>query len=235
MPRKAAKEQCLYAYFVARPTSCRTSIHSVRSKILYYKVGEYSLEKIDAILMASGFSARFGEADKLLYPFRGKVLASHTLSLVLSIREFCSVIFVAANPSVASIAEGKPVTVVRNERPFRGQCESIRLGVGMATGDHYAFFPCDQPLLDADTVRLLLANAAPCRIVEPVRGGCSSSPVIFSAKFRGELLSIPDGKSGKWVKRMHPDCITRIKVRDEKILSDIDTLPELERLETDRW
>jgi hypothetical protein len=34
MPRKAAKEQRLYAYFVARPTSCRTPIHSVRSKIL---------------------------------------------------------------------------------------------------------------------------------------------------------------------------------------------------------
>jgi hypothetical protein len=35
VPRKAAKGRRLYAYFVARPTSCRTPIHSVRSKILW--------------------------------------------------------------------------------------------------------------------------------------------------------------------------------------------------------
>jgi hypothetical protein len=33
--RKATKGRRLYAYFVARPTSCLTPIHSVRSKILW--------------------------------------------------------------------------------------------------------------------------------------------------------------------------------------------------------
>jgi molybdenum cofactor cytidylyltransferase len=189
---------------------------------------------VDAILMASGFSVRFGEDDKLLYPFMGKPLASYTLSLALSFGGFSSVIFVAANPLVARIAEGSDAVVVRNDNAFRGQCESIRLGVGMASGDYYAFFPCDQPLLDASTLRLLLANVAPGGIVEPIFNGRPSSPVIFSKFFRDELLSIPDGESGRWVKHRHPDHVVQVRVPNEDALSDIDTLPELMRVEYER-
>ena len=186
---------------------------------------------VDAILMASGASVRFGKDDKLLYSFMGKPLASYTLSLVLSFGGFNSVIFVFANPQVASLAEGSDVVMVQNRNPSRGQCESIRLGVSMASGDHYAFFPCDQPLLDDSTLRILLANVAQGGIVVPVFNGRTSSPVIFSKAFREELLSIPDGESGKWVKGRHPERVIQVAVPNGRALSDVDTPAELKRIE----
>jgi molybdenum cofactor cytidylyltransferase len=178
--------------------------------------------------MASGLSERFGEADKLLYPFGGRPLASYTISLAVSLGEFSRVILVAANPLVAELAEGFGVSVIWNANPKRGQCESIRLGAASSSADQYFFFPCDQPLLDARTARMLMARAGHGRIVEPTAGGRPSSPVIFSSEFRGELLSIPDGESGRSVIRMHPDRVAHVEVPDGLALADIDTLSELE-------
>ena len=51
-------------------------------------------DSLFAILMASGFSRRFGDENKLLVPFRDKPLARHTLDLVLSVRVWERVFFV---------------------------------------------------------------------------------------------------------------------------------------------
>jgi CTP:molybdopterin cytidylyltransferase MocA len=53
-------------------------------------------DKINAILMASGFSRRFGSANKLLATFRGKPLARHTLELACALDVFNRV-FLPAN------------------------------------------------------------------------------------------------------------------------------------------
>ncbi|MDR0524243.1 MAG: NTP transferase domain-containing protein, partial [Spirochaetaceae bacterium] len=89
----------------------------------------------DAVLMASGFSKRFGRADKLLTLFRGKPLARHTLELVCGLGCFHEILFVTASPAVRELAEGLPVRVLWNEHPELGQNESIRLGVAASGAD----------------------------------------------------------------------------------------------------
>jgi molybdenum cofactor cytidylyltransferase len=184
----------------------------------------------DAILMASGFSRRFGARDKLLSQFGGRALASYTLELACGMPEFSNVIFVVANDEVARLADDLPVTVLRNGNPARGQCESIRLGVASASAQHYCFFPCDQPLLDEGAVRALISRAAPGLIVEPVFDGEPCSPSVFSANFRGELLAIPNGESGAYVKERNPGRVVRVRVEDWRLLADVDTSEELEAL-----
>lgn len=92
--------------------------------------------KIAAILTASGFSRRFGQQDKLLYLFKGKPLARYTLDLVSYINRFNPVVFVAAKPEVAALAEdaevmrpGLDLRIVLNDHPEYGLRESVRLGV----------------------------------------------------------------------------------------------------------
>ena len=182
----------------------------------------------DAILMASGFSLRFGAKNKLLHPFMGRPLASWTLELVCGMPEFSKIILVTAGEDVASLADGR-VRIVRNCAPERGICESIRLGVLESDARHYCFFPCDQPLLTASAVRKLLIRAKPGMIVEPVIDGVPRSPSVFSESFRDELISLSDGSSDASVKECHRDSVIRAAFDDPEIFEDIDTTEALKR------
>jgi molybdenum cofactor cytidylyltransferase len=207
--------------------------------------------------MASGFSKRFGKENKLLAAFRGKALARHTLDLVCGLGPDraadpasgqtsnagpafgldCSftVFFVAAEDPVLALAGGLPVTAVRNEHPERDQRESIRLGVEAASVEsgpgaaYYMFFPCDQPLLDAATVRRVVAARRPGRIVQPCRGGEPGNPVLFSAAFRDDLRGLAEGERGRDIIRRHPESLIRLETAS--ILTDIDDPRTLSRLE----
>ena len=199
---------------------------------------DHSKQKQDsaaAILLASGFSKRFGGQNKLLLPFRGKPLARYTLELAaaqeFSGRKFSvGVFFIAASDDVAALAKDLPgVTVIKNLSPEKGQRESVRLGVEAAAADYYMFFVCDQPLLDEDTVgRILEARRQGC-IVEPRYKGRPGNPCLFSNCFREELLSLREGETPRLIKERHKEAIRGIEV-SPLALRDIDDMRTLEQL-----
>jgi len=201
-----------------------------------------------AILMAAGFSRRFGGQNKLLALFRGKPLARHTLDLVCGMGCFKKIFFVYADIAVAALAGGLDVITVYNPAPEKGQGESARLGLLAAEQaaasnqlagdehDYYMFFPCDQPLLDQDTVRLLLDAARPGYITEPVcpsgSNGCSRghSPSLFSASFLDELLALKQGENPRLLKARHPRSVITVEIADASLLVDIDSIEDLDKL-----
>jgi molybdenum cofactor cytidylyltransferase len=218
---------------------------------------------VDAILMASGFSRRFGEENKLLVPFRGKPLAAYTLDLVMGLRYaggaaggeagpacFGTVFFVAADPAVIALAEDRerearerggpaaeaggpecpPLGIIRNGAGERGQRESVRLGVSASGADYYLFFPCDQPFLDGDTVRRILGARRKGRIVRPAFQGRPGSPVLFSADFREDLLSLGPGEHPRDIIKRRPAALFTLELADERPLIDIDDPETLRRL-----
>jgi molybdenum cofactor cytidylyltransferase len=188
------------------------------------------MNKIAAILTASGYSRRFGKENKLLYLFKGKPLAWHTLELVTRMNRFNPVVFVAAKPEVATLAKDAGIAhpdadirVVLNNRPERGLRESVRLGV-LAAGnaDFYAFFPCDMPWLDAATVSAVLARAAPGKIVRPVHNGQPGNPCVFAADFRDALLSLETGERPRNIQQRRPECVVSVEIANSAPLADID-------------
>jgi molybdenum cofactor cytidylyltransferase len=197
-------------------------------------------EMIFAVLMASGFSRRFGDENKLLFPFRGKPLARYTLELAASMDAFSAVFFVAADDAVAALAKDLPqVTLVRNKAPDKESRESVRLGVEAAEARarllpsadvYYAFFPCDQPFLDAPTVRRILDSRRPSRIVEPRYQGKPGNPCLFSGVFRDELLNLGEGETPRQIKTRHQDCVIPLEFPSALPLTDIDTLEDAKRL-----
>ena len=196
---------------------------------------------IFAILMAAGFSKRFGGQNKLLVPFRGKPLARYTLELASGLDCFSGVFFVAADDDVAALANGLPLTLVRSAAPEKGQRESVRLGVQAAAAllsaagrivdtAYYLFLPCDQPLLDAATLRLILNARQRGRIVEPRFQGRRYAPGLFSGVFHDELLSLGEGEPPRLIKTRHPEAIVPVEIPNPSALLDIDTPEDLRRL-----
>jgi molybdenum cofactor cytidylyltransferase len=195
--------------------------------------------KVSAILMGSGFSRRYGGENKLLVPFRGKALARHVLDLVCGMNAplqgrppfFNDIFFIVADDRVAAVADGLPVTVIRNYAPEKGRRESARLGVAAAAGsDYYIFFHCDQPLLDAETVRLIMDARRPGKIVEPCCQGRAGSPSLFSSIFRDMFLTLGEGENPKTIKTRYPDSLIKVEIADSHALIDIDTPQDMEKL-----
>ncbi len=188
-------------------------------------------EPVDAILLASGFSRRFGGQNKLLAPFCGKPLAQYALELFSRIGEIGTVFFVTAHDELAPLAAAFSAVVIHNGNPQRGQAESVRLGVRASDAEHYLFVPCDQPLLDEATVRAILAPRAYGKIVAPMYAGSQKSPTLFSAAFRAELLALGDGQPPRAVRERHPASVVTVDMPDPLPLSDIDEPKDLVALE----
>jgi CTP:molybdopterin cytidylyltransferase MocA len=127
------------------------------------------------------------------------------------------------------------VKVIRNDHPEKGQRESVRLGVEASSTNWYLFFPCDQPLLDAETVLRIIGEAkTEGRIIQPSFRGRPGNPVLFSAAFREELLSLKEGEHPRNIKERHPDAVYSIELENETALFDADdpeTLLKLERID----
>lgn len=193
--------------------------------------GAHLSGSVDAILMASGFSQRFGDEDKLLALFCGKPLAQHALDLACGFAGFGQVFFVAARPAVQRLAQGRACTLLENLHPERGARESIRLGVLASKADYYLFLPCDQPLLDEATLTKIMAVRRPGCIVEPHFEGTPGSPALFSATFRDELLALQDGQNARIIKQKHPAAVVKVPFVCPLPLCDIDTPAALAQLE----
>ena len=189
--------------------------------------------KAAAILLASGFSKRFGGRNKLLVSFLGKPLARYNLELTASLDFQGGVFFVAANDAVAALAADFPrVRVIKNDAPVKGLRESVRLGVEAAgfSAEYYIFFHCDQPFLDVATVQRILDERNHGCIVEPRYKGRPGNPCLFSAVFREELLSLNEGETPRLIKCRHPSALRVVEVFNPLVLEDIDDEETLERL-----
>lgn len=187
-------------------------------------------DTMDAILMASGFSKRFGGQNKLLQPFNGKPLACHTLELAANSGLFQNIFFITSEPRVAALGEGFPVTHIHNAQPHRGSCESIRLGVSRSNADYYMFFTCDQPLLSKSVLFRLSEARKKGYIVFPAYNNTPSSPNLFSAGYREALLALQDHQPARIIKDQHPDKLVCVPVQDPFTLFDIDTPADLEKI-----
>lgn len=186
---------------------------------------------VDAILMASGFSKRFGDENKLTKEFCGIPLAQYTLQLVCNSRLYQNIYFITAQPEVATLCKQYPVKLLQNINPQRGQCESIRLGAQASEADFLHFFTCDQPLLTIEVLEKILKNKKAGYITQPTYKEHPVSPILFAKTFKNELIKLKDGETGKAIKKKHLNSIISVAFDTPYILEDIDTPEKFEELE----
>lgn len=202
--------------------------------------------KLGCIILASGFSQRFGSANKLITPFRGKSLAEYILKAVTE-SSFACTVCVTQWTEITALAElyGIP-PLVHN---FPEKKDTIRLGIDFLLEQKYAcddfsldgimFCTADQPLLRATTIRNLCDEFSHCpqNIVraahaEDVKGKlCPGNPVIFPASLFDELRTLHLGQNGRDVIARHKGIVHLVPVQNKNELIDIDTPEQLTQLE----
>lgn len=186
---------------------------------------------VNAIIMACGESKRMGE-NKLLLEYKGKKIIEHVIEKVSSC-DFNSILVVCNNEEIIKICKDRNISTTYNDKYKQGQSESIKIGINNSSKcDGYAFFTADQPLINVETINLLLSdfNNNKDSIIVPNYNGKRGTPVIFSSKFKKNLLELEGDVGGRFIIKENPSYTRFINVENEFILWDIDTKEDYKKL-----
>ena len=181
------------------------------------------------VIMASGLGKRFG-SNKLMADFLGRPMLHRALDATEGL--FDRRVVVTRHESVAALCRERNVEVLLHELPHRS--DTVRLGLeALGEVDCCMFLPGDQPLLDRETVAMLLERwrEKPDSIIRPVYEDTEGSPVIFPDWAFEELKDLPEGRGGGVVIKNHPHKVCRVSVSGPFVLADADTPETLELLE----
>lgn len=182
---------------------------------------------ISAIVLAAGRSRRMG-AQKLLLPYAGKTLIAHIVDEVLKapVVETVVVTSVQADPLRAALA-GRPVTFTSNPDPEGDMLSSVRCGLKRlpAACTAVVILLGDQPTVTAELLtRMIDAHATGNRgIVVPAYEGRRGHPLLFSIRYRDEILTGYEDIGLRGLLHAHPDDVYELGVPTPSVLADVDT------------
>ena len=189
---------------------------------------------VSAILLAAGESRRMGKPKQLM-PFGKSTILEQAIDNLLSskINEVIVVLGHRAEDMIKAIAT-RPVKIAINPVYHQGMSTSIVTGLNLIDDRTQAVMLvlADQPLVDSKIINRLIEEF--CKhnkgIIVPVYQGRKGHPVIFSIKYKKELLGLTGDTGGKQIINQHPDDILKVAVGSESINIDIDTMNDYQSL-----
>jgi len=179
-----------YSAFVIFRT-LTTLIEQWNILIFYQNVGINNYLDKSAIILAGGFSRRFGQ-DKALVPLGNKPLVKHVLDAIDDIVEE-KIVVVSSESQVENLARvgGSNTNVVVDTNNVKCPLVGASTGFREAHGEHALLLPCDTPLVSRNVISLLFdlcVNRAaviprwPSGYIEPLQAVYRTKPALEAAK-----------------------------------------------------
>ena len=190
------------------------------------------IEPAAGIVLAAGASRRMGKTKQLL-EWQGKPFVRRAAETALR-SGLDPVIVVTGFESgeVEGALSGLPVKTVFNPDWAAGQSTSLAAGLRSLpeeTGSA-VFLLADQPQVTAEVIRMLVEAHAHslAEVMAPGIGGKRANPVLFDRAVFPALTAVSGDVGGRGIFTRHP--VTLLKWEDERLLMDVDTPEDYERL-----
>jgi molybdenum cofactor cytidylyltransferase len=185
---------------------------------------------VSAILLAAGESQRMGRPKQLL-PFGSSTILGKTMDNLLSSRADEVIVVLGTRAgAMKQVIAGRQVKVVVNPDYRKGMSASLIAGLERvdSKAQWVMVALADQPLIDKDTYNRLIEGALGCDmgIILPTYRSKRGNPVIFSIKYKDELLGLEGDLGGREILRKHPDDILEVAVGSEGVTIDINNLDD---------
>lgn len=190
--------------------------------------------KVVGILLAAGFSTRFG-TNKLLAPLPAGAPEAGTPVAVAAARhlaealpELVAVVRPRAHKVSQLLREAGCRTVIC-KNAAQGMGTSLAAGVRAAgDADGWVIALADMPYIRAGTIRrIAMALEEGAAIAAPSCGGERGHPVGFARRFRDDLLALTGDEGAREILKAHPDWITLYETGDRGVLRDVDVPGDL--------
>jgi len=188
---------------------------------------------ISAIVPAAGQSLRMGQ-QKLLLPLGKIPVIAHVVDALLA-GGLSRVIVVtrAGEPRIAGALVGREIQFTENPDPKGDMLSSVRCGLRALPGDCEAVMLAlgDQPSITPELARALAIDYRlhPGGILVPVFQGRRGHPMIFSIKFRDEILQQHDASGLRGLALAHPQELREWTADSAAVLEDMDVPEDYER------
>ena len=186
-----------------------------------------------AVILAAGESRRMGQPKQLL-PFGDKTMLECVIDAFRTPRvdEIRVVLGYKADKIAAKIAPSG-CKIVMNDHYQQGMFTSIQAGLRALPkkAKLVMIAVCDQPRLKRKTVETLIEEFEKERhkILIPSCNGRQGHPPVLRAEYAKEILAMDESLTLKHFYAAHADEITRLAVKDEGSLVDIDDRETYER------
>ena len=186
------------------------------------------------ILLAAGFSRRFGAEDKLmqLLPDGRPLALAAAQNLLAALPRTIAVVRPEATVLAALLAQAgaEVVTCAAHEVEM---ADSLAVAVRYAAshaeaGGGYVITLADMPFIQPQTIAAVAAAMMDgALIVAPAYRQQRGHPVAFAASLRGELENLRGDEGARSVLLRHRHEIHVLEVADAGVLADIDTPRDL--------
>ncbi|MEO6117472.1 MAG: nucleotidyltransferase family protein [Methylotenera sp.] len=186
------------------------------------------------ILLAAGFSRRFGSANKLLHCLPdGRPIA---LTSGENLTKAIPISIAVVRPENKVLAELllnaglKVVFCTENDQEMANSLTTaIRYSSNFKTSnDGFIIALADMPYIAPVTITAVATRLnAGASIVMPTYHGQRGHPVGFAAKFRNELENLQGDEGARSIIKRYPNEVELLASDDTGILADIDTQADL--------
>lgn len=186
------------------------------------------------ILLAAGFSRRFGLEDKLLQSLPdGRLIAIAAAEHLIQAIPTCIAVVRAENKELAELLADKGFRLVFCDESKPEMADSLATAIRFSTGfseadDGFVIALADMPYIQTATISAVAERLGEgAAIVIPTHQNQRGHPVGFSAKFRKELESLQGDEGARSIIKRHSDEVSLLACEDAGILADIDTPADL--------
>ncbi|EUJ11566.1 putative MobA-like protein [Methylophilaceae bacterium 11] len=187
------------------------------------------------ILLAAGFSRRFGTQDKLLQclPDGRPIALAAAQSLVSAVPVSVAVVR-EDNHALKALLSAAGLVVIACPQEAQVMADSLSFAVRYASQltaaqDGFVIALADMPYIAATSIKQVITTMQEgAAIVVPTYHGQRGHPVGFSAKFADALTHLQGDQGARAIIQQHQDEVYLLACDDAGVLSDIDTPADLE-------
>jgi len=193
------------------------------------------------ILLAAGFSRRFGASNKLLQPMAdGRPIALAAAQNLIQAIPTCIAVVRPENTALAALLQQAGLTVLACKESEQEMADSLSAAIRFSTNfeaarQGFVIALADMPYIQPATIRTIANSLNSSEsITIPTYHGQRGHPVGFAAKYRSELENLQGDEGARSIVKRYADAVCLLACEDAGILADIDTPQDLERIDLKR-
>lgn len=178
-----------------------------------------------ALILAAGFGTRFGSDKRRVTLPDGRTLLGASLARAQAVFDEVHVVL-RPEDDPAQLGLPPDSSIILCEDAGQGMGHSLAAGVRALVsveGEAIAVLLGDMPWIAESSLRALIAEAAPSRIVFPVHHDERGHPVLFGREFWPELQQLTGDEGARRVLRAHAAAWIAVGVDDPGVLRDVDS------------